>query len=173
MDSFSLIQQYFTQLACQYCHEHFDPDGIELIREQEGFYVVSVSCNDCGKHNGVAMVRVEAADDSDHDEFDHAAGYAGAHGFGASEGKMGKSKSFANAIAKGMKRKKAFPDPELTPKEKKRLSHYEPIGYDDVLDAHAFFSNLDGGWMSLIPSEMLPAETAGQNTGSDTEFPAS
>ena len=48
-----------------------------------------------------------------------------------------------------------FPDPDLTGEEMIRLAEFDPITADDVLDAHAFFSNLDNDWMKFIPSEML------------------
>lgn len=59
MDSFSIIQQFFTQMACQHCQEHFAPESIELIREDQGTYLVSVNCHHCKRQVGVAMVGMD------------------------------------------------------------------------------------------------------------------
>jgi hypothetical protein len=60
MDSFSLIQQFFTQMTCQHCQEPFEPESIQLIREDKGVYLVSVNCHHCQRQVGVAMVGVES-----------------------------------------------------------------------------------------------------------------
>jgi predicted HAD superfamily phosphohydrolase len=60
MDSFSIIQNFFTRMHCNFCSSPFEPEGIQLIREEDGFYIVSVSCCACERQIGVAMVGVEA-----------------------------------------------------------------------------------------------------------------
>ena len=47
------------------------------------------------------------------------------------------------------------PDPEFTEEDMKRLSNYDAISDDDVLDAHEFFSNLKGDWTKHVPTEVL------------------
>ncbi len=51
-----------------------------------------------------------------------------------------------------------YVDPELTPQELERLGNFEPIDYDDVLNAHDFFSNLDSDWQKFVPEEMRQLE---------------
>lgn len=58
-DHFNLIQHFFTRLRCHACHEHFEPNGIELVRQEHGLYLVNVHCCHCGHNAGVAMVGVE------------------------------------------------------------------------------------------------------------------
>jgi hypothetical protein len=58
-----------------------------------------------------------------------------------------------------------FADPELTEDEIYRLSDFDPISEDDVLDAHQFIQGLDENWVYLIPSAMRQPETTIQ-----TEF---
>jgi hypothetical protein len=48
-----------------------------------------------------------------------------------------------------------YVDPELTESELERLADYKPIGYDDVLEAHQFFTNLDSDWRKYLPKETL------------------
>lgn len=144
MDSFSIIQNYFSNLQCSYCDAHFEPEGIQLIREQQGFFVVSVGCAQCGKHNGVAMVGVETSEEG-----------------GLDQDVVEKTK------LETLKRRRRFKDPELTKAELKRLEQFDPISEDDVLDAHHFFQNLDANWTELIPSEIRQ-----RYTNSDTESPS-
>ena len=46
-------------MHCNFCSHSFQPDDIQLIRKDEGIYIVNVFCNHCGTQNGVAMVGVE------------------------------------------------------------------------------------------------------------------
>jgi hypothetical protein len=59
MDAFSLIQSFFSQMRCNFCSHSFEPDDIQLLRQEDGIYIVNVFCNHCGTQNGVAMVGVE------------------------------------------------------------------------------------------------------------------
>lgn len=125
MDSFQLIQHFFTTMQCAFCTQPFQPSGIELLREEEGCYLVSVSCHHCDRQIGVAMVGVEVPNGE------------------------------AVALPEGaFQLDPRFKDPELTEEELERLAQFEPIGLDDVLMAHEFFSKLDGDWMRLIPPEI-------------------
>jgi hypothetical protein len=64
MDAFSLIQNFFTQMRCNFCSQPFEPDDIQLIRQDAGICIVNVFCNHCGTQNGVAMVGVESPADT-------------------------------------------------------------------------------------------------------------
>lgn len=59
MDAFQLIQNFFTKMRCNFCSHSFSPDDVQLIRQDEGIYIVNVYCNHCNTQNGVAMVGVE------------------------------------------------------------------------------------------------------------------
>jgi hypothetical protein len=126
MDSFSIIQNFFTRMRCNFCSHHFEPGGIQLLREEHGTYIVNVYCTFCERQVGIAMVGLEGQ-----------------------EGSLSEQKSS----------QRQYSDPELTEAELERLSSYQPINYDDVLNAHQFFTNLDAGWMKHLPPEMLPPET--------------
>lgn len=61
MDQFDLIQNFFAQMQCHHCKTYFVSDGIELVREEHGVFVVSVYCHGCKRQVGLAMVGVETA----------------------------------------------------------------------------------------------------------------
>jgi hypothetical protein len=132
MDSFPLIQQFFTQMSCQHCQESFDADSIELIREDEGVYLVGVHCHHCNVQVGVAMVGVQRSNRED--------GAAGS--------------------SKGKRKRRRYRDPELTESELERLNQFDTVTDDDVIEAHRFIQGLDEGWMKFIPQEMLERCTA-------------
>ena len=64
MDAFSLIQNFFTRMRCNFCSHTFSPDDVQLIRQDEGIYIVNVYCNHCHTQNGVAMVGVEVPENT-------------------------------------------------------------------------------------------------------------
>lgn len=43
-----------------------------------------------------------------------------------------------------------YEDPELTDRELEQMASLAPIGYDDVLDAHAFFNSLGPDWFRQL-----------------------
>lgn len=59
MNNFRLIQEHFSQLRCAYCDSTFTADGVELLREEEDYWVVRVSCSHCQQPAGVAIVGIE------------------------------------------------------------------------------------------------------------------
>lgn len=121
MDGFSIIQNFFSRMRCNFCTNHLEPEGIKLIQHNQGVYIVNVQCTHCMRQMGSAMVGLEGAEISAHAP-------------------------------------QRFTDPELTVDELERLSQYEAIGYDDVLDAHQFFNNLDSDWQKFLPEEMRQSE---------------
>ena len=107
-------------MRCNYCSSHFQPAGIDLVREDEGVCIVNITCTHCERQAGMAMVSLERQDAS--------------------------------------KISSKFLDPELTPDELDRLSVYEPITDDDVLDAHHFFAGLDSNWKKYLPQYSVVSE---------------
>lgn len=59
MDSFSIIQNFFTRMRCNFCSAYLEPEGIQLVREEQGVYVVNIECVHCSRQMGVAMVGLE------------------------------------------------------------------------------------------------------------------
>jgi hypothetical protein len=61
MDAFQLIQNFFTRMRCNFCSHRFSSEDIQLLRQEDGVYIVNVYCNHCRTQNGVAVVGVEMA----------------------------------------------------------------------------------------------------------------
>jgi hypothetical protein len=141
MDRFSIIQNFFTRMNCNLCERPLQADGIELLKEDKGMFVVGVNCQHCNKQIGIAMVGVEAQQ-----QFDDSG--------------LGDLTAHDASTEPTWRWGEEFEDPELTPDEVERLSIFKPITDDDVLDAHHFFQSLDTDWMKLIPPEALETSTA-------------
>jgi hypothetical protein len=58
---FRVIQQFFTKMQCQVCHAHLHTDGIELLKEENGTFLVNLHCTNCDTQMGVAVVSAEKA----------------------------------------------------------------------------------------------------------------
>jgi hypothetical protein len=133
VDSFKLIQNFFTRMSCQYCQQNFEADDIELIREDHGIHVVGVHCQRCNRQVGVAMVGVDASGGNHAHEQD-------------------------DDDATDDMPQHRFADPELTEDELERLAPFAAITDDDVLDAHHFFAHLGADWANHLP--MAPVNAA-------------
>ncbi|MBX9688642.1 MAG: hypothetical protein K2X27_18180 [Candidatus Obscuribacterales bacterium] len=130
-NGFQLIKEYFQQRSCKHCCRNYSSDGIELIREEAGMVVVRVSCSSCGQPLGIALV-----------------GMTG-----------GASRQTAPLAATRSAR--TLPPLELdipypadwSKNDIQRLSSAPQISYDDVLDAHEFFSGLGSDWSRFLPKK--------------------
>lgn len=129
MDHFTLIQHFFTRVQCPSCQSHITEEGVELLREEQGMYMVSIHCNHCDSHVGVAMVGVESGNGHN----------------GELTGRLQLT---------GARNKRRYKDPELTEAELERLASFAPVSDDDVLAAHHFFESLDSSWMNHIPADL-------------------
>lgn len=157
MDAFSIIQHFFTRMNCQFCNHAFVQGDIELIRKEEGAYIVNVFCHQCDTQNGVAMVGVETngLDPKDIDPETLEAFLEEVGEVGDLDMLLGGPKAMAAAV----RQQYQLTDPELTDSEVERLSEFDPISSDDVIEAHRFFGSLDGNWMRFIPEEMRQSQT--------------
>jgi hypothetical protein len=179
MDSFSIIQHFFTQMQCPQCGRHLEEKGVALLREEAHTFLVHLECQHCHSDIGNAMIGIETSlghllrhtqsdsnlvvgieeGDALHFELDA----------GDDDDEMNLSELFENiqrsekmprfagGIGLGGVRRR-YQDPELTPAEKERFQDCDPIGYDDVLKAHHFFENLGRNWQSFIPEEMRQSQ---------------
>lgn len=128
MNHFALIQKFFTRMTCPHCGSAIHEHGVELVREINGMFLVSVNCTHCHQHVGMAMVGV------DKEAHQHA--------------------TPAALQRQGLLRRR-YQDPELTPAERRRLAAFSPIGFDDLLDVHEEVSSLGSDWVKRIPPDIL------------------
>lgn len=110
MEGFESVQEFFCSMHCSRCQESLKPDGISLVREEENFYVIKITCVDCNQPVGLAIVGISPQD---------------------------------------------VENERLLPAPSGQLEVVEedgppPISYDEVIDAHQFFSDLGSDWMKHI-----------------------
>jgi hypothetical protein len=126
---FQLIKEYFQQKTCKHCSRNYTSDGIEFIREEPGMVVVRVGCSGCGQPLGIALV--------------------GMSGGGKHRNPYPTQQRLPDTFAPD---DEDMPYPaDWTKADIQRLSKLASITYDDVLDAHAFFSNLSDDWCRHLP----------------------
>ena len=181
MDSFSLIQHFFTQMQCPHCGHHLEEESVKLLREDDHMFLVHLECQHCHSDIGNAMIGIETnlqnilrhqsnasaimIEVQEEDELEFQMGELNEQ----EEDRLSdllenirrsqKMPRFAGGTGSGSLRRR-YQDPELTPQEKERLKPFDPIGYDDVLEAHHFFENLGRNWQEFIPAEMRQSHTA-------------
>ena len=68
MDSFGIIQQYFTRLQCQFCSHTFLEGDVQLIRQDDAMFIVNVFCHRCQTQNGVTMVGLAGSEGMSNEE---------------------------------------------------------------------------------------------------------
>lgn len=105
-----LINMLFADMCCSSCKADFTDDSVFILRREMGLTVIQVTCQNCGKSFGIALLG-----DCDEKNAENAP-----------------QNDVALQIQDG-------PD---------------AICYDDVLDAHHFFSNLEDDWQKYIPDEL-------------------
>ena len=54
------IKQLFSEMCCSICKQDFDEKSIKIMREEEGLYVVQVTCQNCKKSFGLAFLGLES-----------------------------------------------------------------------------------------------------------------
>jgi hypothetical protein len=181
MDSFALIQNFFTQMQCPQCGQHLEENSVSLLREDAHTFLVHLECQHCHsdignalvgvennlsqllkhqQHHPHASIMIEVQEDDDEEAFDFEDGEeVDLSTLMQNIERSQKMPRFAGGVGlNGLRRR--YKDPELTPEEKERLKTFDPIGYDDVLEAHHFFENLGRNWQSLIPEEMRQCQIA-------------
>lgn len=53
------LKKLFSDMCCSECRHGFDEEAIEIIRQEDEFLVVRVTCPACGKSFGVALLGIE------------------------------------------------------------------------------------------------------------------
>lgn len=133
-NGYHLIKEYFQQRSCKHCCRNYSSEGIELIREEPGMVVVRVSCSSCGQPLGIALVGMSSNSNSS--------------GSASAKQRSGRMPSIQNDIP--------YPA-DWSKGDIPRLAKAERITYDDVLDAHEFFSSLGADWHKHLPKRSKKA----------------
>jgi len=56
MDNFEFIKKFFENLKCSGCDSFFKEEAVQLIRQEDNNIVVRVTCMECGKALGLAIL---------------------------------------------------------------------------------------------------------------------
>ena len=59
MKNFAAVAEHFRKLRCAFCQQSFTPEGLKLLREEQDYWVVRVTCQSCKQPSGVAVVGVD------------------------------------------------------------------------------------------------------------------
>lgn len=154
MEPFQLIRQFFTRMSCRFCEASFNQEGIHLIGRGSNYFVVALHCHECGKHNGDAAVGLEQITPQEAMEAQLLGMGGAAAAIGASQVMEVALEDLLEVLEHSRHRHgRHTNDPELTPADIERLADLPAINDDDVLEAHEFFSSLDGQWLDKIPKQ--------------------
>ncbi len=58
----SKLKMLLENFCCSNCKCDFDEDSISVLREEAGLTVVQISCHNCGKSFGIALLGVSELD---------------------------------------------------------------------------------------------------------------
>lgn len=114
MEYLDFINDFFSHVKCSHCHEFFNDDAIQLVRQESNNIVVRIACAKCGKNLGLAILGI------DRSEYKN-------------------SLKFSEDTAKNTDLPISINSDE------------SPISYDDVMEAHQFFSALGDDWAKHLP----------------------
>lgn len=59
MEINDIIKEFFSNIRCTQCHNFFEEEAISLIRHENNYTVVRVTCSKCGKNIGMALLGID------------------------------------------------------------------------------------------------------------------
>lgn len=54
------ITRLFADLCCSQCRHDFSEESVKILREENGLFVIQVTCEECGKSFGLAFLGLES-----------------------------------------------------------------------------------------------------------------
>lgn len=121
--NFELIKQFFENLKCSHCDNFFARESVQPVRKEENNVVVRITCLNCGKNLGLAILGLDKNEYKNSLQF-HEEDYE-------------------------------YNDEDEHEDEflQENGIPYDPITYDDVIEAHHFFNALGSDWQKYLPKE--------------------
>lgn len=129
MKNFRLVQEHFSKRRCGQCDSLFLPAGIQLVREEEDYWIVRVTCLSCNQLAGIALVGIEPAGNAP----------------------VAPPKNLPAIPAPEHIRSDLPPATPLTQRERRKFDKLGPITSDELIDLHNFLSGLGSDWMKHLP----------------------
>lgn len=59
MEDFQTIIEFFTKIKCSQCQHSFDKDSVKILRQEENCTVIRVTCSNCSKNIGLAIMGMD------------------------------------------------------------------------------------------------------------------
>ena len=124
MKNFTMAKEQFRKMRCGHCQESFQPEGVKLLREEKDYWVVRVTCLNCGQPAGVAIIGVD---------------YESPEGFAQTEAPKAPKRDRVEKLIFNSRQ------------EEERFAKREAITSDELIEAHRFFQGLGDDWMRHLP----------------------
>lgn len=62
MEHLDLINNFFSHIRCSNCQEFFKEGSVQLIRKETNNIVVKITCTNCDKNLGLAILGIDNAE---------------------------------------------------------------------------------------------------------------
>lgn len=134
MKNFHLVQEHFSKMPCTHCGALFQPAGIMLLREEQDYWIVRVTCAACHQLAGIALVGIEPS--------------------GAAPALHQQNPPALPAPQRT--RRALLPAHQLSLRERQKFAKLGPITGDELIEVHQFLSNLGSDWMQHLPMKFHP-----------------
>jgi len=59
MEINDIIKEFFSNIRCTQCHCFFGEESINVVRHENNYTVIRVTCKKCGKNIGMAMLGLD------------------------------------------------------------------------------------------------------------------
>ena len=131
MKNFHLVQEHFSKMRCTHCDALFQANGILLLREEQDYWIVRVTCSTCSQLAGIALVGIEPS-----------AGGAPAT----------PQQNLPALPAPTRPRRPVSQTSQLTTRERQKFQQLGPITSDELIEVHRFLSKLGADWYKHMPA---------------------
>ena len=65
------IAKMFENLCCSDCKSDFDENSVNILRQEDNFFVINITCNKCHKSFGIAFLGINSVNMKDEDISDN------------------------------------------------------------------------------------------------------
>src|SRR5438445_12665964 len=129
MKNFHLVQEHFSKMRCTHCDAMFLPSGILLLREEQDYWIVRVTCSSCSQLAGIALVGIEPS----------------------ASGATPSQPNLPALPTPTRPRRQVSATGSLTHRERQKFAKMGPITSDELSEVHQFLSGLGTESLRHVP----------------------
>jgi len=59
MEIKDILKEFFSNIRCSQCHNLFDEDSISIVRNENNYTVIRITCHKCEKNIGIALLGID------------------------------------------------------------------------------------------------------------------